>query len=591
MYCSNCGTKLDDNAKFCPNCGTKVVSAETVQAAAEAAPTVFPVEQSAAQPDTTTLPELDPVLPSPAASSADTAEVPELELPDLSGALDMPVEEPDLTIELPKAAPTPAPSMEPFPIPEAPVFSDVAKAADQAPAAPVYSAPVQPQQPVMNTAAGQNPVQIPAAASFAQQTATPVPGANPPVMPTSQTPQYPASVSGAIPGQNPPTVQKGKKKGRAGLIIAIAAIALVAIIGGAFFASRGGSTKKFDEFMANGDEAYDSGDYESAASYYEQAYEIKPDDEILREQLSETYMQLLYNAVDNDDYETAMAYAGTIDSTVGFASPEEKNGIYNYVYYMWVLSCEIDGDYDKGFAVLEEGKQYLSDEEYEMFYDELTDYKNSGEAGATDSDYLANFAKSVVSHIDEGKYYNVCVDIAFDADGILDAIGGVGNYVTIPVPGSELPYVRFYDTGDVYPVVYYGEISNDGNGVRQGEGYIFTAYDYNGYGLYAYLATWNNDLPDGPFGELNLYSTEGENTFDTEVRYFGNLVHGLYDGEITITWTDGRTYIANYNQGIPEILGHDDENDAPIIAYATDDSGKWLYSTDTTTPVGVDLFG
>ena len=111
MYCSNCGTKLDDNAKFCPNCGTKVVSAETVQAAAEAAPTVFPVEQSAAQPDTTTLPELDPVLPSPAASSADTAEVPELELPDLSGALDMPVEEPDLTIELPKAAPTPAPSL------------------------------------------------------------------------------------------------------------------------------------------------------------------------------------------------------------------------------------------------------------------------------------------------------------------------------------------------------------------------------------------------------------------------------------------------------------------------------------------------
>ena len=24
MWCPNCGTKLDDGAKFCPNCGTKV---------------------------------------------------------------------------------------------------------------------------------------------------------------------------------------------------------------------------------------------------------------------------------------------------------------------------------------------------------------------------------------------------------------------------------------------------------------------------------------------------------------------------------------------------------------------------------------
>lgn len=24
MYCKNCGTKLDDDAKFCPKCGTKV---------------------------------------------------------------------------------------------------------------------------------------------------------------------------------------------------------------------------------------------------------------------------------------------------------------------------------------------------------------------------------------------------------------------------------------------------------------------------------------------------------------------------------------------------------------------------------------
>ena len=24
MYCKNCGTRLDDDAKFCPNCGAKV---------------------------------------------------------------------------------------------------------------------------------------------------------------------------------------------------------------------------------------------------------------------------------------------------------------------------------------------------------------------------------------------------------------------------------------------------------------------------------------------------------------------------------------------------------------------------------------
>ena len=31
MFCSNCGNKLDDNAKFCPNCGSPVGTVKRIK--------------------------------------------------------------------------------------------------------------------------------------------------------------------------------------------------------------------------------------------------------------------------------------------------------------------------------------------------------------------------------------------------------------------------------------------------------------------------------------------------------------------------------------------------------------------------------
>ena len=47
MFCPNCGTQIDDNARFCPECGTKTGKADIGAAVLPSAP---PVRQPAQEP-------------------------------------------------------------------------------------------------------------------------------------------------------------------------------------------------------------------------------------------------------------------------------------------------------------------------------------------------------------------------------------------------------------------------------------------------------------------------------------------------------------------------------------------------------------
>lgn len=48
MFCSNCGNKLNDDAKFCPSCGTKVAQPAQPQSAPQAEPVQTPPQAAPA---------------------------------------------------------------------------------------------------------------------------------------------------------------------------------------------------------------------------------------------------------------------------------------------------------------------------------------------------------------------------------------------------------------------------------------------------------------------------------------------------------------------------------------------------------------
>lgn len=62
MYCPNCGTKVDDGARFCPECGCRLDASEALEEQATSGPTEGDIESGRAEPEETTpLTETDEV--------------------------------------------------------------------------------------------------------------------------------------------------------------------------------------------------------------------------------------------------------------------------------------------------------------------------------------------------------------------------------------------------------------------------------------------------------------------------------------------------------------------------------------------------
>jgi len=230
MFCTKCGKKLPDTAKFCTNCGAPVKARQipVVDPMAEEAPAAAPVAEE--------IPAAAPAVEEAPAAAPVAEEVPAA----------APV------VEEPSAA---EPAAE-----EAPVV-------EEAPAAEPAAEDVPAAEPVVE--------EIFAAVSAAEEDVGDAPAEEPPVRESVPPvpPVPPEGPKGGDGGEEEPPKKKFPV-----LAVVIPVVLILAAVGG-FFAFRAISANNaYKDYMARAEEAALDGDYEGAIELYDEILAQRPDD-------------------------------------------------------------------------------------------------------------------------------------------------------------------------------------------------------------------------------------------------------------------------------------------------------------------------
>jgi tetratricopeptide (TPR) repeat protein len=541
MFCSNCGAKLADNARFCMNCGkpvTSFVASPTIPysenntaAAPVQTPATAQPASSAAQPVT--------AAPQARASAQTSFQISELNSPQSAPGVQTPAQTPQYTH-------TP-------PIPgQNPPFADTGK------------------QPTSVPSYARQPAQIP-------QYTVPVSGQNPPY---------------AAPGMQAPAPAPRKK--RTGLVI-LAVTLIAAIIGGLFyFFNRPGDDP--DQYIQQAYDAYDAGDLNGAIEAMEKAYEMTPENEAVLIALDQYYWEASREAFADEDYGTCVEFFKKM-RTLGISDTDTINSALSDAYNLWVITLATDGDTEQALEILEEARPFISEKDYNDRLSELTPEAPGSDnppiqpepeptptppyepepgkkpvvENATD---IYTLSQRIAGLTDNGDFDTATMILPlYYEDIVLPAVEAGSSYLVELDETFDYPYLIYYNNaGDEYQpyYVYYGELDRDLK--RSGDGWILhgSITEEEGIHLYFYFSEWKNDKANGEFTEYNVF---GEGLSDV-IIYSGSVKDYLYDGPIVIMWTDGNLYFATYHDGLPEVLGDADDGQK-IVAY-TEDKVYWL---------------
>ena len=575
MFCSNCGAKLADNARFCMNCGkpvTSFVASPTIpytEGNAPATPVQASVPVQSAAPAVQT--PAYPVQPGTASQSMP-------QIADVNSPLSVPAAQPtsSQSAGLPYAqqAQTPQYTYTP-PVPgQNPPFTDSAK---QPTAVPSYA---------------RQPAQVP-------QYTVPVSGQNPPFAPSGMQTPAPAPIK------------------RKGWLVFLAVALIVGLLGGGIYYFFIRNADNPDQYIQQAYEAYDTGDLDGAIKAMEKAYELAPDNEAVLVALDQYYWEAGREAFINGDYGTCVDLFKKM-RTIGISDTDTINSALSNAYNLWVITLGTEGDTEKALEVLEEARPYISEEDYNDRLSELTpeapgsdDPPVQPEPPIVDPEPVPTpvppyepepgkkpvvenvtdintLAQRIAGLTDNGDFDTATMILPLYYDDIVLPKVEAGSSLLVELDETyDYPYVIFYNNaGDEYQpyYVYYGELDRDLK--RSGDGWILhgSITEEEGIHLYFYFSKWKNDKANGEFTEYNVF---GEDLSDV-IIYSGSVKDYLYDGPIAIMWTDGNLYFATYHDGLPEILG--DAGDGQKIVAYTEDGVYWLKQPEefVNNPTGLE---
>ncbi len=248
-------------------------------------------------------------------------------------------------------------------------------------------------------------------------------------------------------------------------------------------------------------EVYD--DWDKALEILQEAYtklEGMPEAEIIKEKLSKILKDYLDKLIKEKKFEEIKALI------------EKYKGI--------------EANLDSYIDLIEKAEK--EEQEKVAFFGDIFEWMKEGKySSLTDWTYKKEIATPFVNNM-ESDY---CVYIPEDSSGLNGM--GVGVYKF----GIET------DRGPAY-YFYYG---NYENGVRKGEG--ITLYNNGDAMTVLFYGNWENDAPNGEGMEV-LYGP------NSDVYVSGNLVNGLWDGEVSHycdNWFEGITHTITYTaiNGIP----------------------------------------
>ncbi len=316
------------------------------------------------------------------------------------------------------------------------------------------------------------------------------------------------------------------KKARLIMAVATAIVIVIAIIMGVYYGvSNSSPANKMADLLLTGNQYMDSGDYEKAISYFDDALNYEPESEEIRNAISYAYIKLAENC--SDSVETVDLY--------------QKSLLYNKTnktpYWGIANVYESLDDEDNMLASLQNGYDNTGDEtmrqKIEAVEEERARIQAEEEAKAAEE---AERAALEQEHADTLQKLYDCFE-GGDLDAVKDmmrteeftdfadeVIGDNSFYFGTKTPEGvrEGKGIAVYRDG----YYYYGDFSGD---QRSGHGILMRAVysESSAIGSFVYDGEWSNDKPNG----------EGTSTSN----YYKDKVGpaGLSRQVIKGTYTDG----------------------------------------------------
>ena len=339
-------------------------------------------------------------------------------------------------------------------------------------------------------------------------------------------------------------------------------------------------------------------DTDSLIDAYKEGYNLTNDNG-LKKNLVTAYVDRA-DAMDNSDYENKIAAYGDaldLDSTNESALSGRKACAYA------VLDDMMDAQqYDQAESFINTYADSMSDVDFSSYTEKI----ESERALMTARHDLMEQVISLMSASDYAGMMDVdgsdnasTVVANMDGDSYVYATDGYDSSYTGKAAGVYT-YSTLLSSGYYF---YYGDYEN---GVRSGQGTMFVKMDGYNQAYLVYEGAWSNDKPNGAGTETSVNEDAGDEL--VTVTRSGNLVDGLFDGEVTVSLVSndeeyGGTYTGTFtasNGDAPDIrenypdLDFSDVSEDKTVYVVLECDGSpmyWHFSKGSAAKLGIHTFG
>ena len=319
-------------------------------------------------------------------------------------------------------------------------------------------------------------------------------------------------------------------------------------------------------------------DNEKTAEVLEKGYEVTDNDEDVKNSLVDTYEDII-DECQNDDNPDSEKILDVCDRVIELDKNNKKiTGKRRDVLEEYLETVLKDGNSDTAKKLIKKYKKLVPDVDYEKMvetcindlfdsedYDTIKKLVNELKEILPDmnlEDILSNIESlkqqaaqkqalliTVFEYMSVEDYDSMLdVDGSDEAEAVRDILTEQERTSCIYIPDDDGTLtgmgagIYLLENGSYY--FYYGDFAD---GIREGNGSVFMKM--NGTYKYIFTGEWMNDAPNG-IGYIYKKSK------DFAYYFKGELINGLWNGRIEVTYTDNLEWDVSFNatNGIPDAL-------------------------------------
>ena len=374
------------------------------------------------------------------------------------------------------------------------------------------------------------------------------------------------------------------KRARLIMAVATAIVIVIAIIMGVYYGvSNSSPANKMADLLVTANKYMDSGDYEKAISYFDDALNYEPESEEIRNAISYAYIKLAENSTDSvqtvDYYQKSLLYNKTNKTPYwGIAN------VYESLDDEDNMLASLQNGYDNtGDETMRQKIEAVEEERARIQAEEEAKAAEEAERAAIEQEHAETLQKLYDcfegGDLDAVKEMMRTEEFTDFAD---EVIGDNSFYFGTKTPEGvrEGKGIAVYRDG----YYYYGDFSND---QRNGHGILMRAVysESSAIGSFVYDGDWSNDKPNGEGTSTSNYYKDkvGPAGLSRQVIK-GNYTDGLENGTMRLDGTPQSGGSVSYSytaeNGVAKKISDEDSGVKGQYIIAKSSDGKSNLTSD-----------